>query len=164
MEEQLKILKIMSEIKGRTEMNDFAKAVGLTPKQAMEQIEELAKQKIVRKTNAGYAITKKGKAILKAQVTVPENEGFLFYLELGKPAGFTAKSITEFYKVVGQVDVASLDFHLYRGDFENWVISAVNEASLAEELAQMKKEGIRGEPLRQKLTATLKGRYYIENA
>lgn len=164
MDEQLKILKIMSGIKGRTELNDFAKAVDLTPKEAMEQIEDLAKQKIVRKTNAGYAITKKGKAILKAQVMVPENEAFQFYLEIGKPAGLAAKSITEFYRAVSQVDVASLDFHLKRGDFENWVISAFNETALAEELAQMKKGGIKGEPLREKLATTLKTEYYIESA
>ena len=56
---------------------------------------------------------------LKAFSPVSTGMEFYFYIALGQPTSFSARSLIDFYEVVKQVDVSSLEFHLYRGDFEN---------------------------------------------
>jgi len=162
-ENQLKILKFMSEVTGRMDINEFARKIGLTPNQTMEQVQELVKAGFVKKVGSGYGMTEKGKAALKAVAPVPANMEFHFYLGIGQPAGMSAASIKEFYDAVRKVDAASLEFHLYRGDFENWIRTVVNDATYADELAHMKKSELKGENLRKEIAKAAEARYSIES-
>jgi DNA-binding Lrp family transcriptional regulator len=161
-ENQMKILKFMSEVTGRTDMNEFARKIGLTPSQILEQIQELAKADFVKKVGSGYGITEKGKATLKAVAPVPANMAFHFYLEVDQPTSMSARTIKEFYQAIKQVPAASLEFHLYRGDFENWIRSTVNDPAFALEFAEMKKSELKGEPLRKEIAKATETRYGIE--
>jgi len=120
-EEQVRVLKTMVEATSRMDINMFAQKVSLTPNQTIHQVQELAKNGFLQKVGGGYGITEKAKAVLKAFTRVTEENGFHFYNGLDQPTEFTAQSINEFYGFIKQVGADSLEFHLYRGDFENWL-------------------------------------------
>lgn len=78
------------------------------------------------------------------------NRTFYFYLETGKPLGKMASNLFQFHDVLKTVDVRSIEFHLYREDFEKWLrFLGVN--LLATEMARFRKDGLRGEILREKM-------------
>lgn len=162
MEQRLKVLKVMSEVTGHMDMKHFAQAVGLTPSKTIEQVQELAKAGFVKKSGSGYGITEKGKNALKAVTPVPVGEEFQFYKGIDQPTGLRAACVKEFYDSVTTADVASLEFHLYRGDFENWIRTAINDAAFAADVAQMKKAEVKGENLRKEIVKAAKERYSIE--
>jgi DNA-binding Lrp family transcriptional regulator len=159
MEEQLKVLKVMSEVTSRIDMNTFAQMVGLNPSQTIERMRDLVNGGLIRKVGGGYGITEKGRAILKAITPVPKDTAFHFYTGVGQPTGFSAESLKDFYEIVKRVAAESLDFHLYRGDFENWIRNALKDAVLADELASMKTGMLKGEELRQKILKAIAARY-----
>ena len=111
----------MNEITSRVDLNTFAQMVGLTLNQTIERVQQLAKTGFIRKTNGGYGITEKGKEILKAITPVPKDSAFHFYTGIGQPTGFSAESLKDFYEMVKSIAVESLEFHLYREDFEKWI-------------------------------------------
>ena len=161
MEPQLKVLKVMSGITGHLDMNQFAQAVGLTPQQTTEQMKELAKAGLVKKVDSGYSITEKGKATLKAVEPVAECKEFRFYIGIGENTGFSVGSVREFHDVAEKVDARSLEFHLNRGDFENWISTAVNDAALAQDFTAMKTKGLKGETLRKAITKAIETRFSL---
>lgn len=161
-EEQFKILKTMSEATNRMDLNVFAQAVNLSPEQAMAEVQELAKKGFLRKVGKGYGLTVKGKNFLKVFQPVSSEMSFQFYEGMDKPLGLTAKSIEDFYKAIKQVGSASLEFHLYRGDFEKWLSDVCGEKKLAQESATLKTTELKGEELRTALLKTINAKYDIE--
>jgi len=163
MEEKVKILKMMNEATGRMDLNEFARTIDLTTKQTIEQMDFLTKTEHLKKTGGGYGITEKGKTTLRAYVTVPEKMEFYFYIGIGQPTEFKAKTLKEFYEQLKIVDIASLEFHLYRGDFENWVRNAVSDLPLAEEFSKIQSAKLYGNNLREKLVRAMETKYHLEN-
>ena len=149
----------MNEITSRIDLNAFSQKVGLTPDQTIERVQELVNSGLVRKTGGGYGITGKGKTILKAITPVPKETAFHFYTEVGQPTGFSAESIKDFYEIVKRVATASLEFHLYREDFENWLKAAFKDKALADELANLKSANVKGEELRQGILKAIAAKY-----
>jgi len=125
-------------------------------------LQELAKAGLVRKVGSGYGITENGRAILKAFTPVPRDMEFHFYTGIGQSTGFAAKSLKDFYEIVKQVAIDSLEFHLYRGDFESWIQTAFNDAAFAEELTKMEKAKLKGENLRKEIIKVAEARYGFE--
>jgi DNA-binding Lrp family transcriptional regulator len=158
-EEQLRVLKTMNEITSRIDLNAFAQMVGLTPNLTIERVQELVNTGLVRKTGGGYGITDKGKAILKAITPVPKESAFHFYTEIGQPTGFSAESLKDFYEIVKRVAVESLEFHLYREDFENWIKSAFEDDTLANELTRLRNANAKGEELRKGILTAIAEEY-----
>ncbi len=158
-EEQLRVLKAMNEITSRMDLNAFAQMVGLTANQAIERVQELVNAGFMRKVGSGFGITEKGKAILKAIKPVPKDMAFHFYTGVGQPTGFSAESLKEFYEIVRRVSAESLEFHLYRGDFENWIKAAFKDEALADELARLKSANVKGEELRQAIIMATSAKY-----
>jgi len=158
-EEQLRVLKGMSQITSRIDLNSFAQMVGLNPNRTIECVQELVNSGLAKKTGGGYGITEKGKAILKAITPVPKETAFHFYTGIGHPTGFSAESLKDFYKIVKQVAAESLEFHLYRGDFENWIKAAFEDAALARELASLKSANVKGEELRKEIITAIAAKY-----
>jgi len=159
MEKQLKVLKVMSEVTSRIDMNAFARMVGLNPNQTIERMQELVNTGLVKKVGSGYGITEKGKAILQAFTPVPKDAAFHFYTAIGQPIGFSAESLKDFYEIVKRVAVESLEFHLYRGDFENWIKTVFKDAALADGLASLKSANVKGEDLRQGILKAIAAKY-----
>ena len=159
MEEQLKVLKVMSEVTSRIEMNTFAQMVGLNPSQTIERMQDLVNAGLIKKTGGGYGITEKGRAILKAITPVPKDATFHFYTGIGQPTGFSAESLKEFYEIVKRVAAESLEFHLYREDFQNWIKATFKDDALANELARLKNANVKGEELRKGLMTAIAEKY-----
>lgn len=160
-EQQAKILKLMSEMVGRVDLSEFAKRVGLTSTEILQQMQELAKEGYLRRAGGGFAITDKGKNALKPYKAVPENMNFTFYIALDQPTAESAGNINEFYAAASKIDVASLEFHLYRGDFEKWFQDAAEDPNFAQELSELKSKQLKGEELKKALIEALAQKYSI---
>jgi predicted transcriptional regulator len=159
-DEQLRILKFMNEMTKRTDTNAFAQKVGLTSAQLMHHMHELVKPGYLKKVGeGGFAITEKGKKILKAITPLQHDLKFHFYITVGQPTNLYAISVKEFRDHVIKVDEASVEFHVYRGDFENWFHTAVGDKAFAEELAKLKKKNLHGEELRKALAKAIEAEF-----
>lgn len=160
-EEQLKVLKTMVEATSRMDLNMLAKNVNLTANQTMQLIQELAKEGYLQRSERGYSVAEKGKAVLKAFTPVPEEMGFHFYFGIDQPSEFTAESLEQFYRVATVISVESIEFHLCRGDFGNWVKDVLKDPELAVEFERVKAADLKGEELRKELLKTIDAKYGI---
>jgi DNA-binding Lrp family transcriptional regulator len=161
-DEEFRVLKAMNEIKGRLDIGEFAQLVGLSTESVREEIQALHKSGHVKSSGGGASITEKGRAVLKAQAVVPVGSEFNFYVSFGQAAGRSARSLKEFYEVAKTVDVASLEFHLYRGDFRNWVEAVPKDNALALELKKLEQAGKRGESLREAILESFEKYFGVE--
>jgi hypothetical protein len=151
----------MNEATNRMDLTVFAQAVNLTPNQAIAQVQELAKEGFLRKVGNGYGLTEKGKNALKMFTSVPAEMVFRFYVDMDKPLGFNAASLEEFYRLIKQVCSDALEFHLYRGDFENWLRDVCKDAELADAFGILKAEDLKGEDLRKALLKAIDFKYGV---
>jgi DNA-binding Lrp family transcriptional regulator len=159
MDRRLTVLNAMNTITRSTEMEEFLRMVGLTSTELLKMLKELAQDGFVVKTGKGYAIAEKGKLALTALTLLPDDKAFHFYVGIGQPAGVSARNVKEFYDIVKTVDAVSLEFHLEREDFENWVETAVGDDVFARELAGLRQEGLKGEALRKQILLGLETRF-----
>jgi hypothetical protein len=84
---------------------------------------------------------------------VPYEEGFRFSRGFGDYTGDVATSLEDFVDMLQTVDLKSVEFHMERGDFENWVrVVFANE-----ELAQIihRRSIFVGENLRKELVKAI---------
>ena len=158
-DKHLVVLRAMDKITRSTDMDEFLRAVGFSFAELAETLKELAKDGFVTKTGKGYAIAEKGKLALKAFSVLPEDKWFFLYIGIDQPVGVSARSIKEFYDVVGSVAPGSLEFHLGREDFENWFKAAIEDEVFAGELAGLKQTGLKGEDLRKQILLNLQARF-----
>lgn len=86
---------------------------------------------------------------------VPREKAFYFFTSIGNYTGVSASSLKEFVEKINEVNVKSLEFHLYRGDFEKWVTEVLQDEELSEELRKLQKLNLNGEPLRNQLYKTV---------
>jgi DNA-binding Lrp family transcriptional regulator len=163
-DEQRKILKLINEATNRMDLNMFAEAVELTPSVTIANVQTLTKEGFLRKLDSGYGLTEKGKNTLKATAAVPQEKAFQFYRDVDKPLESSAGSLEEFYRQIKQVGLDSLDFHLYRDDFENWLRQVIGNEELADEAIKFKETRLCGEELRNALLKSIDASYSIENA
>ncbi len=105
--EQVKILKLMSEITQRIDTNEFARRLDLTPSELMQHMQLMAKEGLLRKSGGGFGISDRGRLALKAETPVDSNKRFHFYLELDRPTGEAASSVKEFHEVTQKVRSAA---------------------------------------------------------
>ena len=159
--EEFKVLKAMSEATNKMDLNAFSKKVGFTPAETVEQIQQLAKEGFLQKVGGGFGITNKGKAALKALLPVPEGMSFQFYYRLNQPAQLSATTLKELYSVVRQISVDSIEFHLYRRDFENWIKEAFKDPELAHEIEQVRENELKGDEMRTALLKKFDAAYNI---
>ncbi len=78
-------------------------------------------------------------------------EAFYFYDSLGSYTGQQANSLEEFAQKMVEINSRSLEFHLYRGDFEKWVRHSLKEESLAEKIEILRKKNTSRDNLRSQL-------------
>ncbi len=95
---------------------------------------------------------------------VPAEKSFIFYKGVDQPIGVTAHSLKGFLESIKKVDIKSIEFHVQRGDFANWVRESLHDSLLANELKQIGrrielKEKLTSEELRRKLSKVVEKRY-----
>jgi hypothetical protein len=83
--------------------------------------------------------------------TVSREEAFYFFTSIGNYTGENAASLKEFMEKINHVNVKSLEFHLYRGDFEKWIAEVLQDAELASDVRKLQKFNLTGESLRNQL-------------
>jgi hypothetical protein len=116
-----------------------------------------------------YALTEKGKKALgipeitkeKAAAILayaPHDKAFNFYVTLDKPLSIHAHNLRDFANKLDRADVASVEFHLQRGDFEAW-FRGLGDEELAKKAALLKKKNVAGEALRKQLHEIAEHRY-----
>ncbi len=158
-DKQFSVLRAMSTISHPTDMDEFLHAVGLSLDELVQELKKLTTDGFVKKTGKGYAITDKGRAAYTVFAKVPDENRFQFYFGMDQPAGVTARSIKEFYDIVGNIDLASLEFHLEREDFEKWFESSLKNDVFASELTALRQDGVKGEVLRKQILLGLQTRF-----
>jgi hypothetical protein len=89
--------------------------------------------------------------------TVRNHEGFLFYKAPGDYTGKNAINLKDFAKILGVVDVQSVDFHFGRGDFRRWIQIILGDVELSSRINRIPKD-TRGEKLRSYLIITVNER------
>jgi len=97
----------------------------------------------------------KNETEVKALKTVPREKAFYFFTSIGNYTGESASSLTEFMEKINTVNVKSLEFHFYRGDFERWISEVLQDEELSEELRKMRGLNLAGESLRSSLYAAI---------
>jgi len=79
---------------------------------------------------------------------VPKEKAFYFFTSTSNYAGENASSLEEFLEKVKEIEDKSLEFHLYRGDFEKWIREVWEFEELAEKISEIKNLNLKGESLR----------------
>jgi len=99
--------------------------------------------------------------VLSLEVLSPvrPQSAFYFYTDVGAPTGKAAASLEEFCNQLKTIDVASVKFHMRRGDFENWVKNVLGDMELAARLEKIRTLSLSGEQLRTKIYDEVKARY-----
>ncbi len=95
---------------------------------------------------------------LKILKTVPREKAFYFFTSIGNYTGESAASLKEFIAKINEVNVKSLEFHLYRGDFEKWISEVLEDEELALEVRKLQKFNLIGDALRAQLYAIVSRR------
>jgi alpha-amylase len=91
---------------------------------------------------------------------LPFGMGFTFSYDFVKSSGLTVYSLDEFYKILKDIDVHSIQFHIERGDFERWLNQVVGDNILADQLSIVKSSKLKskGENLRRKILVLVEKR------
>jgi len=82
---------------------------------------------------------------------VLRDEAFYFFTSIGNYTGQSASSLDEFLQKIKDIDIKSLEFHLYREDFEKWIAQTLGDAKLAEEIKGLRNMKVVGNTLRDRL-------------
>lgn len=157
----MQILKSMSEMTERMDLKDFACKLGLSSEELTQHMTQMARSGLLKKSGGSILITEKGKLATKAITPVPTNMRFNFYTDIDQPTGASAETVKEFRDLALKVNACSLEFHLYRGDFENWFTAAIEDPAFAAELSKLKKRELKCEDLREALTKALETWYRV---
>ena len=80
---------------------------------------------------------------------------FYFFNDLGQYTGLYAISLMDFYTKLRNLDTKSIDFHMNRGDFQNWIRDIGGFTALVHNMDQLMKRGLDGETLRVRLATLL---------
>jgi hypothetical protein len=91
--------------------------------------------------------------------TLPSEKAFYFFTSIGNYTGERAISFKEFMDKINQVTVKSLEFHLYRGDFEKWIAETLEDQELKRKIANLRNRNYSGTALKEQLYKTLTMHY-----
>jgi len=83
--------------------------------------------------------------------SVLREEAFYFFTSIGNYTGQSAASLDEFLQKIKEVDIKSLEFHLYREDFEKWIAQTLGDTKLAEDIKGLRNLKVVGNALRDRL-------------
>ena len=82
---------------------------------------------------------------------VSKEEAFYFFTSIGNYTGQSATSLDEFLEKIKDISVKSLEFHLYREDFERWRAQTLGDIKLAEEIKGLRDTKVVGNAVRDRL-------------
>jgi len=168
-EAKMKILETLWAAGTPMKAKDVAQKTGLGVAAATMHLLGLKKTGHVNTPQHGlYAITDLGKETIglhkvdKAHATkilshMPSDKAFHFYMGIHQYTHVIAHSLGEFVDKLQKIDVKSVEFHVPRKDFEQWVQS-LGDAELAKKLSLIHNMHVRGEDLRTRVYEAVKHR------
>lgn len=166
-----KILKEMASLNQAKRPKEIAERVGVNFSSCMMHILGLKKSGYVSSPMKGYyKITDLGSEVIDSLVSSDKaasiltsfspDKTFYFYSGINQYSGLRADSLLDFSEKIKDVSVKSLEFHLSRKDFENWVES-IGDVALAKKLGAIRERGVAGEKLRELVYKIVKTRCNI---
>lgn len=93
---------------------------------------------------------------IKILKTVGNEESFHFYEAVGKPIGENALGLPDFLEKIKSVKLESLQFHLQRKDFQNWIKKTLGDPKLARRIGRIRP--LNNDDLRIKMCTTIENR------
>lgn len=90
---------------------------------------------------------------------VVREQAFYFFTSIGNYTGQNAASLDEFIQKIKDIDIKSLEFHLYRQDFEKWISQTLGDKRLAYEIRTLRSQNVVGNALRDRLHFIVSRRY-----
>jgi hydroxymethylpyrimidine pyrophosphatase-like HAD family hydrolase len=93
------------------------------------------------------------------QAPLPATKRFYYCDTGGRFTGRVAASLAEFRQTLNDAPASSIDYHLYRGDFERWLREVLHDEDLARQLRRLAHRELHGEELRDELSAVVDDRY-----
>ncbi len=91
--------------------------------------------------------------------TLSREKAFYFFTSIGNYTGKRAISLKEFMDKVNEVTVKSLEFHLYRRDFEKWIAETLEDQELTRKIENLRTRNYSGTELKEQLYKTLNRHY-----
>jgi predicted transcriptional regulator len=137
---ELEILKALVAHNGNATLNELVWPSGFTRTEVNVILKSLQARGLVeprygeewRLTAKGYEVVEAlekldREKIAKILRALPNGEGFYFYRDIGQYTGKMASSLSEFHKILDEIEDKSIKFHLDNGDFERWLIHVGDE-------------------------------------
>ena len=164
-----RILKVLSNAQEPMKLQDVAKETGLGVSSVVMHLLWLGKAGYVSTPRKScYVVTDSGKEVIAApkvdskQVShmlreLPSDKAFHFYTGIDRYLGVYASSLADFCKKIMGVTPQSIEFHLWRGDFESW-LHGLGDAELAEKISLIRGMELSEEGLQEKMYNTVKSR------
>ena len=100
-----------------------------------------------------------GKMSSRILRNLSREKAFYFFTSIGNYTGESATSLKEFVEKIREVNVKSLEFHFYRGDFKKWIAEVLEDKELAEQIRTFRSSSPIGEKLKSGLYRILIERY-----
>ena len=91
-----------------------------------------------------------------------KEKAFYFFTAIGNYTGESATSMEDFLKKIKHINIKSIEFHFYRGDFEKWISEIIGDKELAEQIKKLKDQKPTGEKLRNQLYQIISKRYEMQ--
>jgi hypothetical protein len=91
--------------------------------------------------------------------SLPREKAFYFFTSIGNYTGESASSLKEFAEKINEVNIKSLEFHLYRRDFEKWIDETLEDKELAVEIRSLRSLNYSGTMLKEHLYSLVAKRY-----
>ena len=159
--ERLKIVQALDKLDVAVSIDKIAVEAGLSRGKVLGNLSRLCVNRLVDKCGKLYAVTERGRVILKEVESVPYDKAFYFSFGENKPTGHVARSLREFYDIAKTIDPESLMFHLRRGDFEKWITGVFGDRESAAEIANLRLSEVSGDDLRNKLYESIGQNYKL---
>jgi len=120
--------------KRRIELEEIIKNLEEEKAQLESQINELKEQLENLQT---------GKETLVAGLSKDADRPFFFHKDVNIDTGVVAHTVQDLQDALDKVGLESIEFHLYRRDFENWLIDVFHANTLASRISTIRRQECR---------------------
>ena len=121
------------------EYAEKVRAIVASPEPETPRVERRVRRRESRTTDPG-----------STAMVLPDEKAFHFWVP-GRYLGVRATSLKQFVDTLHYIDLQSLEYHMERGDFNNWIEFELQNPSSAGRVRELRERNLRGEDLRAEL-------------
>ena len=89
---------------------------------------------------------------------LPREKGFTFFYEFARPTQWTVYSLYDFYSILKSINIRSIQFHIEREDFRNWVHQVIGDEKLGKNIKKISRKNLSSKNLRKKILNIIRNR------